>query len=287
MKKKIITLAIATVMLITVTVGATIAWLTAESEEVTNTFTVGNIKILLNEADVNIEHKGSSDSITSIEYNEFVNDDSKVSEYKDAGRVPGNTYKLIPGSTYFKDPKVTILEGSEKCYVYVKVKVINNEFTFNFVDDNSDINTMVTTDIISAPINGTYWKYLWDTSDGGKLYLYSAPNSLTPVVDVSNYVDVTDEFGYEVYDPYLNKKTVMVDGVEKTGYVLPSVIANASISIHTEYDGVYKDDSEKIIENPEQEGLLPELKFEAYAIQAENFSDETEAWNSAAQDGWK
>ena len=54
MKKKIITLAIATVMLITVTVGATIAWLTAESKEVTNTFTVGNIKILLNEADVNI-----------------------------------------------------------------------------------------------------------------------------------------------------------------------------------------------------------------------------------------
>lgn len=270
MKKKIITLAIATVMLITVTVGATIAWLTAESGEVTNTFTVGNIKILLNEADVNIEPEDSSDSSTSIEYNEFVNNNSKVSGYTDAGRVPGNTYKLIPGSTYFKDPKVTILEGSEKCYVFVKVTESHNPFVGNTRQK-----------IVGWEENYNFWKLHRVISDDVKVFLYSPPGS--SVVDVSNYVNVTDKFGDRGSDPYLNKQTVMVDGVEETGYVLPSVILNASISIHTEFDGVYKDESDRIVENPE----LPGLKFEAYAIQAENFRDADEAWDLAALDEWK
>ena len=114
MKKKIIALVMASVMLVVVTVGATVAWLTAESEEVTNTFVVGNIKILLNEADVN---RNDADS----EYNEFVYDNSLGMDYEAADRVQENVYELTPGSTYFKDPKVTVLAGSERCYVFVKV----------------------------------------------------------------------------------------------------------------------------------------------------------------------
>ena len=49
MKKKSLALLMAVVMLFGVTVGGTIAWLIAESEEVTNTFTVGKISIDLQE----------------------------------------------------------------------------------------------------------------------------------------------------------------------------------------------------------------------------------------------
>ena len=66
-------------------VGGTVAWLTATTTAVTNTFTVGDINITLAE-------------------------------------TTGDSYKVVPGATNDKDPKVTVLKGSEKCYVYVTVE---------------------------------------------------------------------------------------------------------------------------------------------------------------------
>lgn len=90
-------------------VGATLAWLTDE-ESVTNTFTVGNISITLDEADVN-------------EYGQKLNDQGKVAEAGDelADRVVSNEYKMVPGMDYVKDPIVTVDEGSEDCWLFVKV----------------------------------------------------------------------------------------------------------------------------------------------------------------------
>lgn len=268
MKKKIITLAIATVMLITVTVGATIAWLTAESGEVTNTFTVGNIKILLNEADVNRNDATS-------EYNEFVRDDSLDMYYENADRVPGNTYKLMPGSTYFKDPKVTVLAGSERCYVFVKV----TESTNPLVENTNQ-------KIVHWEVNDRFWTLVPDTNN---VYYYNS------VVDVNvNDFDAEDElyFKYDdsnnyrphlASDPYLGTQTMYANDEVVEGVVLPTIIKEAKITVHSEFDGVFRDSSNSIIENPE----LPELKFDAYAIQAENFRNAAEAWNLAAQDEWK
>lgn len=103
MKKKI-ALLMAIIMLFGVTMGATIAWLTAESLEVKNTFTFGDIKIALDEADVN-----------------DVDNDGDVIE-----RVQNNAYDLIPGATASKDPTVTVDSDSEKCYVFVKITETNN-----------------------------------------------------------------------------------------------------------------------------------------------------------------
>lgn len=66
-------------------VGGTLAWLTATSDTVVNTFTVGDIDIELTE-------------------------------------TTGSEYKLVPGAKVAKDPKVTVKAGSEKCYVFVKVE---------------------------------------------------------------------------------------------------------------------------------------------------------------------
>ena len=52
MKKKTIALLMVVVMLFGVTVGGTIAWLTASTSKVENTFTVGNINIQLDETNV-------------------------------------------------------------------------------------------------------------------------------------------------------------------------------------------------------------------------------------------
>lgn len=101
MKKKI-ALLMAAIMLFGATVGGTIAWLTAETTEVKNTFTVGNVKIDLDETDVD-----DTDA------------DGNVTE-----RDKVNEYHLIPGKTYVKDPVVHVKAGSEDCFLFVEV--VNN-----------------------------------------------------------------------------------------------------------------------------------------------------------------
>ena len=95
--KAIITAASA-LLAVAVAVSATIAFLIS-SQEVVNTFTVGQVHINLDEADV----------------------DEDGTPIAGADRVKGNEYHLVPGQTYTKDPTVTVLEGSEKSYVRMTV----------------------------------------------------------------------------------------------------------------------------------------------------------------------
>lgn len=75
-----------------VSVGGTIAWLTAQTATVTNTFTAGDINITLAETTTD--------------------------------------YKMVPGNTIAKDPKVTVKGGSEACWLFVKVEKANDFDTF-------------------------------------------------------------------------------------------------------------------------------------------------------------
>lgn len=91
-------------LLVCVTVGATVAYLTS-TETVTNTFTVGQVKISLDEAKVGTDGK----AITG----------------EGAMRVQANSYKLMPGGEYDKDPTIHIDDSSEEAYLRVKVAVTN------------------------------------------------------------------------------------------------------------------------------------------------------------------
>lgn len=105
MKKtsKALLLSLCAVLLVTATVLGTMAYLTSQ-DQVVNTFTVGSVKISLDEADVKPD--GSYES----------NHDA---------RVKANDYKLIPGHTYIKDPTVTVKKGSESSYVRMLVTLSN------------------------------------------------------------------------------------------------------------------------------------------------------------------
>ena len=97
MKKKLMTV-LALVLVIAMSVAGTYAYLTS-TDEVVNTFTVGNVQIKLDEAKANA-------------------DGSLV---PNADRVKANSYKLLPGHTYNKDPMVTVVKGSESSYVKMTV----------------------------------------------------------------------------------------------------------------------------------------------------------------------
>lgn len=99
-KTKALGLMMAAVLLVTATIFGTMAYLTS-TDEVVNTFTVGSVAIQLDEAKANTDG-------TLVE---------------GADRVDANSYKLLPGHTYAKDPMVTVLSGSENSYIRMTVTV--------------------------------------------------------------------------------------------------------------------------------------------------------------------
>lgn len=84
MKKKALAMILAVTVLLGGVIGGTLAWLIDSTDEVTNTFTVGDIDI-------------------------------------DLAETTGNTYKMIPGNVLDKDPTVTVYGNSEDCWLFIKV----------------------------------------------------------------------------------------------------------------------------------------------------------------------
>ena len=95
MKKKSIAVVLALVLLVCCAVGGVLAWLTATTGPVVNTFTVGNVDITLAES-VDTDSDGAA------------------------------SFKMVPGQTIVKDPKVTVVGGSEACWLFVKVEKSTN-----------------------------------------------------------------------------------------------------------------------------------------------------------------
>ena len=102
-KSKILLLTLCAVALVAASVLGTLAYLTS-TDTVTNTFTVGKVQIKLDEAEVDAMGNPVENS---------------------NGRVKANSYKLLPGHTYNKDPMVTVLAGSESSYIKMTVTFSN------------------------------------------------------------------------------------------------------------------------------------------------------------------
>ena len=95
MKKKL-TLVVSLLLVMALSIGGTLAYLTDKTEAIENTFTLGNVNITLTET---------------------FNTDTDGQDGNDAWAA-----KFVPGKEMAKDPKVTVVEGSEACYIYVKVE---------------------------------------------------------------------------------------------------------------------------------------------------------------------
>lgn len=148
MKRKIVArvllLSLCAVLLVMGSVWGTVAFLKS-SDSVKNTFTVGKVAITLDEAQVN-------------EYGLRV---------EGAARVKENTYKLIPGHTYTKDPTVHFAAGSEASWLFVKVE-----------NGLSEIETDTT---IAAQIAANGWTAL--EGNNGIYYKKVATNETNAAID--------------------------------------------------------------------------------------------------------
>ena len=99
-KSKALLLSLCAVMLVAASIFGTLAYLT-DTDTVANTFTVGQVGITLDEADVKP-------------------DGTYVTDKND--RVNANEYHLMPGHEYIKDPTVHVDGDSEDSWIFVKVE---------------------------------------------------------------------------------------------------------------------------------------------------------------------
>lgn len=136
-RSKALILTLCAVLLVAASMLGTMAYLTS-TDEVENTFTVGQVKIKLDEAKANP-------------------DGSLV---ENADRVTGNSYKLLPGHTYNKDPMVTVLNGSEASYIKMTVTFSKaKELDAIFAPNGADLTS------IFNGYNSTNWIYKGNTKD--------------------------------------------------------------------------------------------------------------------------
>ena len=105
MRRKVWLSVAAIALVLCCAIGGTLAWLTAKTAPVTNTFTVGDIDITLTET---------------------WNTDTDSNSSNDAWSA-----KLVPGNTYTKDPVVTVTDKTNvDCYLFVKFEEIGNANTY-------------------------------------------------------------------------------------------------------------------------------------------------------------
>ena len=126
---KILVLMLAMMLVFGMAVGGTLAYLMDTSEEVTNTFTVGDIDIELKE-------------------HSLVN--GNLSENEVTANI-ANTYKVLPGTTQPKDPFVRFVKDSEACWLFVKITETNNTVsnkTYKYV--TYDVDTPAWTEVATG-----------------------------------------------------------------------------------------------------------------------------------------
>ena len=82
---KVVLMSLATCLMAFTIIGGTVAWLMTKTDSVVNVFTYGDINITLKE-------------------------------------TTGENYKMVPGNTIAKDPKITVLKDSEDSYLFVKIE---------------------------------------------------------------------------------------------------------------------------------------------------------------------
>lgn len=166
MKKKTLALFLVLALAFGGVIGGTVAWLTDTSEPVVNTFTDSDIEITLTE-------------------------------------TTGDSYKMVPGYTISKDPKVTVEAGSEKCYLFVKLDKSDNFDSFLTYEIVEGWTALMDTDSDGIADDGVYYRVVDATTE-------DVTFSVLKDNQVTVKSDVTKEMMNELKDNTAEEPTLTV-----------------------------------------------------------------------------
>lgn len=121
-------------------IAGTVAYMTSASK-VSNVFTIGNVKILLDEGKANSDGQIPDKTV----------------------RTDSNSYLLMPGKDYEKDPAITVDPTTQPCYLFL---VTRNQISSIEVQGDSNKPTMAQ----QMVENG--WGIYKDTTAGSRVWIY-------------------------------------------------------------------------------------------------------------------
>ena len=149
---KTVVMLLAVVLLLGISVGGTLAWLTAKTNPVKNVFTPSNIDVTLTET-----------------WNTDTNSDGKNDSW---------SAQMIPGYSYTKDPTVTVSDGSVDCYLFVKFEENNSPSTYlTYTSTLTDAKGWTKGDGTDIPANVWYRKVM--TTDTTKSWHLLASDTIS------------------------------------------------------------------------------------------------------------
>lgn len=223
-RSKALLLTLCAVLLVAASVLGTMAYLTSTGE-VKNTFTVGQVKITLDEAKVDVNGKALKGDA--------------------AERVTNNSYKLLPGHSYDKDPTIHVDPSSEDCFIRAKV-------TINHANEWQALVTKYAGGNLTNIITGFDENIWWVDS------------KCTTIDTVNNTITYTFVYKNENHTEELSKriwtKSDSTDLVLFKEIKMPGGLTNEEIA----------------------EVANTEITVIAEAIQADGFTSEADAWAAFA-----
>ena len=192
MKKatKVLLLVLCAILLVVGSVAGTLAYLTSQ-QTVNNTFSVGQVAITMEESVVD------------------------VYGVKTTGTTSTNTYKLVPGGEYVKDPTITVTQGSEPCWLFINVE---NDIAAFEEQNNADKPT------IAAQLETNGWQPI---SAGSQVYYHAVVDARDAAKTVKLFEkfwvsgtansDAASSAAWAAVTPDNTKVTVVAYAIQSTG----------------------------------------------------------------------
>lgn len=178
-------------LLVAASVFGTMAYLTS-TDTVTNTFTIGKVEITLDEAKVDLNG-------TAVSPDE---------------RVKNNSYKLMPGHSYTKDPTVHVDAASEDSWIFVKVE--NGIAAFEAATSSEEGGYKKIADQIVAKgwtaldgVAGVYYKSYDKSTTGANLVVFENFKMADNANEVNGWGNISAD---------TTKVTVTAYAVQKDGF---------------------------------------------------------------------
>jgi len=252
-KNKTILLSIlCSLLLVCTAVLGTIAYLTSR-DSITNTFTVGQVNINLDETVVD------EDGNPVNENGEIL---TKPEDYLKTEE--GNVYHLIPGLSYLKDPQITVKAASEESYVRMILKVENKAKELKaIIDTHSEIKGY-------ADFFDGWEKDIWEYID----YEYDEEKNA-----------ISFEFRYRQIVG--NEVVNTIDASEATEDVkLPPLFTHIVIPgciTEKEIVTLYEFDANNVVDQAKSINVT----LEGHAIQAASFEEDAQNNKTAEQVAWE
>ena len=248
-KRKIVLLASALMMVAVLTVGGTLAYFT-DTDQVTNTFTMGKVDILLDEGKVvTVKDENDKDVYESTNTKDRTD---KVQEYF-----------VFPGDTVVKDPTIHVADDSQVAWIAAKITITGNaelptlfkgittthlNIRAEYADMDGEMQPLVDGGVTEEPADYTTWNGL-----GGHMS-----------ASAFSYQDVSKAANGEwvIYMFFQAPQTAGTDIVLFNTVNVPAIWDNKEAAIFNS----------------------TEITIDAYAVQANNFDDVFTAMTTAFAD---